>query len=69
MVQAETIQKLLESGSSVDISDLDLNVHAITNLVEVAVAKGSVLTVGKGYTVQAYEQWAQIGGRSVAFRF
>jgi hypothetical protein len=69
MVQAETVHKILESGSNVDITDLDLNANAISSLVQVAVAKGSVLTIGKGYNVTFYEQWAQIGGRNVAFKF
>lgn len=69
MVQPETVQKLLEHGASVDISGLDFNVHAITTLVQIAVSNGCVLTVGRGYSATFYEQWAQMGGRCVAFRF
>lgn len=69
MLKPENVQKLLEFGSSVDISGFDFNVQAITLLVQIAVAKGCVLTIGKGYNALAYEQWAEMGGRSVAFRF
>lgn len=69
MLQPEQVQKLLEHGSSVDISGFDFNVQAITTLVQLAVAKGCVLTVGKGYNALVYEQWAEMGGKNVAFRF
>jgi len=69
MVQAPVVQKILESGSNVDISDLDFHVDVVTGLVQIAVSKGCVLTVGKGYGAPSYEQWATIGGRNVAFRF
>lgn len=68
MVQPQVVQNLLAHGSSVDITDLDFNADTITGLVQLAVEKSCVLTIGKGYGTQFYEHWASIGGKNVAFR-